>query len=218
MLMCLGEMAPQRPWACLTPPVKPHKVRQDPPSRRRLKPFPLLVRTRRCRVCERLAETGCPGGIAPQAHRPHHPSRHQARRLCQRPRGGENLRVCPPAAPTCHLPLARVAGPHRWGRPWGGGECGSGEDDTTRLVDTGGSGQARGGQGAVELVDQPRGLSPVAGASPGAIARRRASPTGTPTGGRHVLCEGRPGLPRLGFTRPGGAASWRQGLDRCLTL
>ena len=106
------------------------------------------------------------------------------------------------------MSLARVACPHLWRRQWGGVECVSGEDETTLLVDAGVSGQERGGQGAVDLGDQRLGLSPVAGASPGAIARRRAYPTGTQTGGLPVLFEGRQCLPRISFTRNGGAASF----------
>ena len=116
------------------------------------------------------------------------------------------------------MSLALVACHHRLRRPLGGVEFVSGEDATTLLVDAGWSGRERGGQGAVDLVDQRLGLRPVAGASPCAIARRRASPTGTQTCGLQVLFESRQCLPRLGCTRNGGAASFLHGFDIHITL
>jgi hypothetical protein len=73
VLLCLGAMEPHQPLACLTQPVHPHQGMQDPPRRRLVHPFPRLVRTRRCMVFARLAETGFQGGIDQPAHRHHHP-------------------------------------------------------------------------------------------------------------------------------------------------
>jgi len=72
VLMCLGELEHHRPLACLTQHVNPHKVMNDPPSRRMLNPVPLLVRKRRFLVCERFPDTVFQGCIDQQAHRHHH--------------------------------------------------------------------------------------------------------------------------------------------------
>ena len=116
------------------------------------------------------------------------------------------------------MPLAFLAGQHLWRRQVGVVECSGGEADTTLLGDEGVSGHERGGPGAGELGDQGVGWRTVAGASPCARAGRRASRTGAQTRGLPVLFKGRKGLPRIGFTRQGGAASCLQGVDCLLTV
>ena len=78
MLMFLGEIEDNRPLACLTQHVDPHKIMKHPPSRRMLNPLTLLVGKRRLMIVERLADTVFQGRIDQQTHRHHHQQRHDA--------------------------------------------------------------------------------------------------------------------------------------------
>jgi hypothetical protein len=72
VLMFLSEIENNRPLACLTKHVNPHKRMKDPTSRRMLHGFPLLIGKRRIVVFERFADAVFSGGIHQQAHGHHH--------------------------------------------------------------------------------------------------------------------------------------------------
>ena len=83
MLMFRGEIEHDRPLACLTEPVNPHKILKHPARRRMLNPFTPLVGKRRRMVVERLTNAVFQGGIHQQTHGHHHQQGHDALRLFQ---------------------------------------------------------------------------------------------------------------------------------------
>jgi hypothetical protein len=66
VLMFCGEIADNRPVACLTTQVHPHETMTHPTSRRMLHPLSLVVGKCRRMVFERLADTVCQGRLHQQ--------------------------------------------------------------------------------------------------------------------------------------------------------
>jgi hypothetical protein len=190
VLMFRGAMEDNRPLACLTPPVTPHKIMQHPARRRLLNPLPRLVGTRRLMLFERFTEAVCQSGLHQHTDRHDHQQGHEALGLVQIPRRGEPRWVFQKTAPALCRPLPFVAFPNRLRRQLGEVECMGGQDDTPGLVDEGLAGRERGSQGPVDLVDHLGGSSLLSGSAPCAIAGRCAHRAGAQQRGVPCLLKG----------------------------
>ena len=81
MLMFCGEIADNRPVACLTTQVHPHETMTHPTRRRMVHPLSLVVETCRRLVFERLAYALCHSRIHEHTDGHHQQQRHDACRL-----------------------------------------------------------------------------------------------------------------------------------------
>lgn len=190
-----------------------HHIMQYPPGGWRLHPWPWVIGKRRVMPLQRLTTAGLQGRR--HQHTPGHDQQegHAPLGCFEGARGGQQRGLCHEAHPALRMRLACGACHQclRW--PWGGGACVGGQDDTPVRGEAGWSGRTRGGQGPLAVVDQRLGLHALSGASPCAIAGRRAHGAGPQNRGRHVRRAGRTRLTRLGFARPGDAASCLPGVD-----
>jgi hypothetical protein len=128
-----------------------------------------LVRKRRPVVLQRLAEAGFQGRLHEPTPRHPHQARHDARGLCEIDGGGDTRRVLAEAPPTLGLALPFGALHECRGRQQRGVQRMGREDDTTGLINEGGTPGEASGEGAVERVDHGRRLTAGAGVPPCAV-------------------------------------------------
>jgi hypothetical protein len=197
MLVLLGQIEPQGPLPRKASPVNPDQVMEHPACRGVLDPWAWLVRERGMRRVEGLTPAGRSGRIDEPPDRHHHPHGHDTFGCCERPRGGDTLRVVQPSAPPFGLGRPCVAMEHRLGRPCGRIPCMGGQEATPVRVDQGLTGRAGGRPSPCARVDhlgrwglraRPPALPIASPGVPGDFREPRGL-SATPQGGQ--------GLPRL---------------------
>ena len=149
MLMVRGQMAPTRPWACRTPPVKADHLRHHAPCRRMLTPWAVSSGQVSSWRAGRLRDATAAYPTNPTGLTSHSAMR---RAGVWRARRGPNARGLPHAKAPCRLPLALGAGEQVVRRQWGRVACVGGQEHTTVLSAEGLSGRQCGRPRAVALV------------------------------------------------------------------